>query len=388
LEDPTELLRRRLERERSARKAAEAIIEAKSRELYNKNLELEAAAASERQARDEAEALREAVVAFTAKLDLDQIVSQLEGFLTQLVPHRSRAIYVRFEEELVLCAIAGWAGAGEGDAAPDGALARPPECLGDIEHAIGPVILRPASASEEACAAALPIEGPVWMAAALTAHGRHLGFLLLGSDAGDAFGEVSARLAQALANEAAAALENVRLFKEVERLSTTDPLTGLHNRRHFDARASAELARSVRYRLQLSAVMLDIDHFKDVNDTHGHVAGDVVLIEVAKVCLSMLRASDIDVRFGGEEFCFLLPETGLQEAAALAERLRTAIAGLRFAAGAGAAPGADEHSVTVSLGVAAWNGEQDTLEALLRRSDEALYAAKRAGRDRVVARER
>jgi len=377
LEDPTDLLRRRLERERRARKAAEAITEERTLALYNKNLELEAAVASERQARDEAEALREALEAFTAKLDLDQIVSQLEGFLARLVPHRSRAVYVRFDDELVLCGIAGRAGTREGGGAADGAFTRPPECLDGIEQATSPVILRPAPELAEELAASLPVEGPAWMAAPLTAHGRRLGFLLLG---GDAFDDASARLAQALANEAAAALENVRLFKEVERLSTTDPLTGLHNRRHFDACASAELERSVRYALHVSAVMLDIDHFKDVNDTHGHAAGDLVLAEVAKKCLSTLRAPDLDARYGGEEFCFLLPETESQAAAALAERLRAAIAGLRFTAGA------REFSVTASFGVAERDGEHDTLEALVRRSDEALYAAKRAGRDRVAVR--
>jgi diguanylate cyclase (GGDEF)-like protein len=380
VDDPVELLRRRLERERLARKAAEAIIEEKSRELYDKNLELQDVAAAARRARDEAEALREALEAFTAKLDLDQIVSQLEAFLERLVPHRSRAVYVRFDDEFVLCAIAGHGSTAEGGSAPRGALSRPPDCLGDIERASSPLILRPAPEHAKGFAASLPIEGPLWMAAPMTAHARHLGFVLLGSDDADAFDEASAGLAQALAKEAAAALENVRLFREVERLSTTDPLTGLHNRRHFDARASAEFERSTRYSLQLSAVMLDLDHFKLVNDTCGHAVGDTVLAAVAKVCLSTLRASDLDVRYGGEEYGFMLPETGSHAAAALAERLRTAIAGLRFATDA------DEFSVTASLGVAERDGEHDTVEALLRRSDEALYAAKLAGRDQVALR--
>jgi diguanylate cyclase (GGDEF)-like protein len=384
MDEPVDLLRRRLDRERRARKAAEAITEEKSRELYGKNLELEDAVAKERRARGEAEALREALVAFTAELDLDQIVRQLEGFLARLVPHRSRAVYVRFDDELVLCGISGRADPREDGAAPEGALATPPDCFGDIEQATSPLILRPAPAGAgmdtDVRAAALPIEGPTWMAAALTAHGRHLGFVLLGSDADDAFDDAGARLAQALANEAAAALENVRLFREVERLSTTDPLTGLHNRRHFDACASAELERASRHGLRISAIMLDLDHFKDVNDIHGHAVGDLVLAEVARVCLSTLRASDLDARYGGEEFCFFLPETGSEDAAAFAERLRAAIAGLRFATGAG------ELSVTASLGVAERDSTHETVEALIRRSDEALYVAKRSGRDRVAVR--
>lgn len=380
MDDPSELLRRRLVRERLAREAAEAIIEEKSREVYNKHRELEAAVAAERRARDEAEALREALETFMARLDLDQIVSQLQGFLARLVPHRSSAVYVRLDEEFVLCGVADRAGALESGAAPNGTIARPPDCLAGIERATSPLILRPAPGSAGELAASLPIEGPTWMAAPLTAHDRHLGLLLLGSGEEDSFDDASVRLAQALADEAAAALENARLFREVERLSTTDPLTGLHNRRHFDACASVEFERCVRYGLRLSAMMLDLDHFKRVNDTRGHAAGDIVLAEGAGVCMSTLRASDLEARYGGEEFCFLLPETGSQEAAAVAERLRTAIAGLRFAAGA------DEFSVTASLGVAERDGEHDNVGALLQLSDDALYAAKRAGRDRVVVR--
>jgi diguanylate cyclase (GGDEF)-like protein len=347
--------------------------------LYNKNRDLEAAAAAERRARDEAEALREALEAFTAKLDLNQIVSQLEGFLARLVPHRSRAVYVRLDDKFVPCGASGPARARVAGAR-GGAITHPPECLGDIDRATSPVILRSEAENAQQRAASLPIEGPVWMAAALTAHGNTLGFLLLGSDDDDAFGEASARLAQALANEAAAALENVRLFREVERLSTTDPLTGLHNRRHFAASAAVELERCARYDLKISAMMLDIDHFKHVNDTHGHATGDAVLAEIAGLCSGSLRASDLDARYGGEEFCFLLPQTGVKDAAALAERLRVDIAALRFGSGD------DELKVTVSLGVAERDGESETVDTLLRRCDDALYAAKHAGRDRVVVR--
>ncbi|HET6496249.1 MAG TPA: GGDEF domain-containing protein [Thermoleophilia bacterium] len=378
MDDSAELLRRRLVRERLARKAAEAIIEEKSRELYIKNRELEAAVAAERRARRETEALHEALEAFTAKLDLGQIVRRLEGFLARLVPHQSRAIYVRLDDEFVLQGVTGRARGPAGDCAAGDVIARPPDCLADIEQATAPLILRPAPGSLEECAAALPIDGPIWMAVPMAAHDRHLGFLLLGSSDHGAFDETSARLAQALAIEAASALENVRLFMEVERLSATDPLTGLHNRRHFNALAGVEFERSVRYGLRLSAMMLDIDHFKRVNDASGHAAGDAVLVEVADTCVAMLRASDLDVRYGGEEFCFLLPETEAKDAAILAERIRRSIAGLRFAAG--------EFSVTVSIGIAERDGDLDALEALLRRSDAALYEAKSGGRDRVVVR--
>ncbi len=176
----------------------------------------------------------------------------------------------------------------------------------------------------------MPIAGVAWLAAPLLAHGEYIGFALLGSGRAREFDETHARLAQVLANEAAAALQNAHLFLDVERLSTTDPLTGLHNRRHFDSVAHAEFARSGRYGLKLSAVTLDIAHFKRVNDAHGHAAGDRVLERVADVCLRQLRDSDIHCRYGGEEFCYLLPETARSEAVAMAERLRAAIAALSF----------------------------------------------------------
>ena len=172
--------------------------------------------------------------------------------------------------------------------------------------------------------------------------------------------------------------ERVRLFREVERLSVTDPLTGLHNRRHFNAAANDEVLRATRYQRPLSAVMVDIDHFKRVNDTYGHAVGDRVLVAVAAACVSGTRTVDIRARLGGEEFCILLPETAAAGAVAVAERLRIALAALRFAS----SDGQDFH-VTASFGIAERSSGEE-FEALVRRADEALYEAKSTGRNRVV----
>ena len=163
----------------------------------------------------------------------------------------------------------------------------------------------------------------------------------------------------------------------MERLSSEDPLTGLHNRRYFERAAAVELDRARRHKRPLSAVMMDIDHFKAVNDTHGHAGGDDVLVAVAAACLSGIRAHDLHARYGGEEFCFLLPDTDLTQAAALAERLRASVSGLSLSAG-----GRSLH-VTASFGVAE-TGDDESVAALLGRADDALYEAKRRGRDRVV----
>jgi len=173
------------------------------------------------------------------------------------------------------------------------------------------------------------------------------------------------------------ATERQRLFREVERLSTTDPLTGLSNRRHFDSTGQLEVLRARRHGRPLSAVMLDLDHFKRVNDAHGHATGDRVLVALADLLTALLRRTDLKARMGGDEFCLILPETGASSAHQLAERIRTGIQGLPFDAGGRA------FQVTGSLGVAAYLAEE-SLEALVGRADRALYAAKESGRNRVV----
>ena len=168
-----------------------------------------------------------------------------------------------------------------------------------------------------------------------------------------------------------------RADEETRRLATTDPLTGVFNRRTFIELAGRELARSRRDVAPLSLMILDLDHFKQVNDTYGHLVGDEVLVAFANLVKECARRGDLVVRYGGEEFCVLLPATPLAAALALAERIR--------AATAAAALASQPIKVTVSIGVTAYSGPIDaTLELLLARADEALYRAKHEGRNRVV----
>ncbi|PXW96606.1 diguanylate cyclase (GGDEF)-like protein [Sphaerotilus hippei] len=175
------------------------------------------------------------------------------------------------------------------------------------------------------------------------------------------------------------ALERTR--RQVELLSITDPLTALHNRRHFMEAARRQLMRARRHDQPLSLMLIDVDHFKQVNDRHGHQAGDRVLVEVARRCRDTLRAGDLIARFGGEEFIVLLPSTPQAAAAALAEHLRRAVARAPLALPDEARP--PSLHLTVSIGLVAQATPHQTLDTLIRRADEALYAAKRAGRDRV-----
>lgn len=164
----------------------------------------------------------------------------------------------------------------------------------------------------------------------------------------------------------------------LEYIASTDALTGLRNRMSFLATSRAEMTRAVRARASLSLLMLDIDHFKAINDTHGHSAGDAVLRGFAGICRDVLGVDAIVGRLGGEEFGVLLPDTTLGAARSLAERLREATASARTASG-------EAHiAITISVGVARVLPQERDLDQSLARADLALYAAKRGGRNRVM----
>lgn len=171
--------------------------------------------------------------------------------------------------------------------------------------------------------------------------------------------------------------ENLHLLAKRRAEAITDHLTGLANRREFDDRLVIEVERARRHGRDLSLVILDLDHFKDINDVHGHAAGDGVLVRVAAELTRQARLGELVARVGGEEYAWLLPEADLAEATRAAERARRAIA---------RAPGPDGIAVTVSAGVCSLCDEGDAA-TLYRRADAALYRAKSEGRDRVVGRE-
>jgi diguanylate cyclase (GGDEF)-like protein len=166
--------------------------------------------------------------------------------------------------------------------------------------------------------------------------------------------------------------------RELELLATTDELTGLHNRRSLLHRLKFETARAKRFRSPLSAVMIDLDHFKQINDEHGHAAGDLVLANVGRLLRESVRVIDVPGRYGGEELCVILPNTPLEGACKFAETLRFKLeAQLHYA-------GPRQLQVTASIGVGSFDHmEIADAESLLRQADAAMYRAKRAGRNRV-----
>jgi diguanylate cyclase (GGDEF)-like protein len=165
---------------------------------------------------------------------------------------------------------------------------------------------------------------------------------------------------------------------DLETLAAVDFVTGIYNRRHFEMLARAELARTQRYMRPLGILMIDIDHFKAINDRMGHAAGDRVLQNVAAICRAAKRDSDVVARVGGEEFAILLPETTETAAVQFAERLRQRISD--------STPTIydEKVGVTISIGVAGASIRTSGVEALIRQADQALYEAKHLGRDRVV----
>jgi diguanylate cyclase (GGDEF)-like protein len=168
-----------------------------------------------------------------------------------------------------------------------------------------------------------------------------------------------------------------RLLKE---LAITDHLTRLYNRRYMMNVLEMELNRTLRKKGKLTLVIIDVDHFKCVNDTYGHQRGDIVLAEIADLIRSKLRNYDIAARYGGEEFAMLLPETALKDGILVAERVRSSVEQISFP------PPMEGVGVTISLGVAALPApHMNSVDALISAADEALYRAKQNGRNRVEA---
>ncbi|MBE9516843.1 MAG: GGDEF domain-containing protein [Proteobacteria bacterium] len=181
-----------------------------------------------------------------------------------------------------------------------------------------------------------------------------------------------------------AQLENVRLeamvlerTKEIEGISQTDPLTGLHNRRYLESASTLEFRRAKRYKHDLSLLVLDIDHFKVVNDEYGHLAGDEVLKSVARHLGMCLRDTDIVCRFGGEEFVVLLPETNEEDALVIAENMRAEVEFMQIVYEGSRIP------ITISIGVSSLMEDTADYDTLFKEADTAVYASKQAGRNRV-----
>jgi len=214
------------------------------------------------------------------------------------------------------------------------------------------------------------------MSTPLIFSGETIGVLCVESPRPGAYSVDNLSVFTTIAQQAAVALENARNFQ----MATVDQLTHLYLRDFFFRKLTEEQARARRYGSTFTALMLDLDSFKEINDRMGHLAGDRYLQRVGEVIRETMRAADIPCRYGGEEFCILLPETDLDGATRIAERIRTRISNLEVRVGD------DLLKTTISVGIAAYPADYPgTVQGLLEKADQALYLAKQTGRDRVIS---
>jgi diguanylate cyclase (GGDEF)-like protein len=209
-------------------------------------------------------------------------------------------------------------------------------------------------------------------------HDQVIGVISMQSYQPNAYTPQQIHLLELVAVQAAVAIANAQLHEQVQQLAITDDLTGLFNRRTLFQRGQDEINRARRFGRPLTAVMLDIDHFKNVNDTYTHAAGDNVLRIIGELCRRDLRNTDLAARYGGEEFALLLPETDEPTALLVVERLRHDIASTPMTID-------DVHTIhiTVSAGIAALDANLTTFDDLIHCADIALYSAKQNGRNQT-----
>ena len=224
---------------------------------------------------------------------------------------------------------------------------------------------------------------PIYIHIPLTAHKTVIGVLLVAGPPTPAFRRDAPGILNLVSNELTMILDNARLYEGTKRMAITDGLTRIYNHRFFQELFEKEFKRAVRYGSVFSLIMLDIDFFKRINDSYGHLYGDEILKEMAMLIKGCLRTTDILARYGGEEFAILLPETHLEEAVQTAERIRMAVENYDFPESQGEAV-----KVTVSQGVTAFPSKGiEQRSDIVAKADEALYEAKEEGRNCVRYRE-
>jgi len=212
----------------------------------------------------------------------------------------------------------------------------------------------------------------------LAAEGEIFGCISLNSDQPNAFDAQDLQFFSVIGYQMAATLKHFQRFSSVKTLAIYDTLTNLYNRRYFEERLGSETQKSFYGGTSLSLVMVDIDHFKEVNDTFGHTEGDKVLHEIAALLKASVRKKDTVARYGGEEFILILPEAGLEESSMIADRIRRLVEQTAFQVGQA------QINLTVSLGISNFPSHRATSkEELVKMADQALYEAKRGGRNRV-----
>lgn len=308
----------------------------------------------------------------TAVLEIDELLRKVCEFLLQAFPVDHVAVLLLEDENLVFRAHKGrltpllkeGTPLVDGDGTCKQALrSGKPIMANDVSEAKG-YIQGFAETQSELC---IP----------LVSFGQVVGALCLESDRLNAFDEGDVPALESVADICANAIQNAHYFERVRHMAYVDGLTGVFNRRYFEIRVAEEIERAKRYTGAMSLIMVDIDHFKRLNDEFGHLMGDDVLRQISTIFTQNLRKVDVACRYGGEEFAIIVPETTGEDAYYVAEKLRKAIQAAVF-------PGVPR-PVTISAGVASYPANGEARDELIKAADEALYQAKQSGRNTVVA---
>ena len=311
--------------------------------------------------------------------DESEMLTAAAAALAQLVPAAVGDILAINPSGDRLCVAVAW---GEGARAPGTAvdIEAPDRCFG-IRRGTSYAVEDVADPWTPACPAHPAEHGSV-LCVPMTAATKLLGVIHLVRDEPRSFNDNERRQASRIAEQVALAVSNARLIRTMEGLALTDGLTGLHNVRFFDPFLDRELAHAGRAGTPVGVISIDLDHFKQFNDTHGHPAGDEALRAFARGCLSVLRDADTMARVGGEEFCVAVRGADLAATTMVAEKLRATVEHLVVEIGPGRFA-----RITASFGVANSNDHGTDRLRLLKTADRALYAAKNGGRNAVVAAE-
>jgi diguanylate cyclase (GGDEF)-like protein len=321
----------------------------------------------------ELQALHQATTALLSTIDLETLLAQILDAAQQAIPAADQGVlYLLSGEDNHLEVRAAFG-------CQDLQLLSPElqQQASRVVQEKSPLILDSIPTSRPDCSSE-PVSTGSAIIAPLTLDQSVLGALVLFGARPKLFTENDLSMLDNFAITATAALRNATLYAEVQRLATTDTVTEQYNRRKFFELGELEIRRSRRFQNALSAIMLDLDNFKEINDTHGHGVGDQVLRAIAQRCRASIRVVDILGRYGGDEFAILLPGADLPEAHEIAERIRQTVIQSPILTDRGAV------SISISLGVTQAQQEMESLSVLLGRADAALYSAKQGGRNRVM----
>ena len=325
--------------------------------------------ALERRRASQLEAINAIAQQMTAVLELNELLSKVCFLVQQAFGVSQVSVLLKDEEELVLRASHGTLTA---RVAEGGRLSAAEGSWGRCLEGTKTVIDNDAAASPSA---GLYVETGCEMCIPLVSFGQVLGVLVLDSNRKNAFNENEAQPLESVADICATAIQNAYYVNRVKQLAYLDGLTGIFNRRFFELRIGEEIERARRFESGLGVLMIDIDHFKRLNDEFGHLLGDEVLRQVSSIFHQQVRKIDVVCRYGGEEFAILLSQTSPQHSLAIAEKLRRIVETWQF-------PGV-ARPVTISAGAANFPEHGATRDQLVQAADAGLYAAKQAGRNRV-----